>query len=71
MWCLRCVYGVCGFLCVVCVYVDTDLYTAYMSSSRVGSMQKCKEARKSHCVIRVEHSPSLLPLTDPVSIISG
>lgn len=38
-------------VCVLCIYVDTDLYTAYMSLSRVGSMHRCIEARKLHCVI--------------------
>lgn len=46
------------YVCVLCVYADTDLYTAYMSSSRVGSMQRCEEARKLHCVNQVEHSPA-------------
>ena len=38
----------CVCVCVLCIYVDTDLYTAYMSLSRVGGMHGCKEARKLH-----------------------
>lgn len=56
-------YALCVF--VLCIYVDTDQYTAYMSFSRVGGMHGCRgKANALYDLSRTQRG--LLPLTDPV-----
>lgn len=54
----------------VCIHVDTDLYTAYMSLRGAGGMHRDRDKSIALCHPS-ETQPGLLPLTDPVSIISG